>query len=64
VLKPWDQRNKATHTDILTIAEHLEAALDAAPDGRLFVVAPPPIQGIGNAGGLQMRFKASNSYHY
>ena len=55
VLKPWDERSKAKGTDILTIAEHLQTALAAAPDGRLFVVPPPPIQGIGNAGGLQMQ---------
>ncbi len=57
VLKPWDQRSKATHTDILSIAEHLQKALEAAPDGKLFVVPPPPIQGIGNAGGLQMQLE-------
>jgi HAE1 family hydrophobic/amphiphilic exporter-1 len=55
VLKPWDQRSKAKGTDILTIAEHLQGALNAAPDGRLFIVPPPPIQGIGNAGGIQMQ---------
>jgi HAE1 family hydrophobic/amphiphilic exporter-1 len=55
VLKPWDQRSKAKKTDIISIAEHLQAALNAAPDGHLFVVPPPPIQGIGNAGGLQMQ---------
>jgi HAE1 family hydrophobic/amphiphilic exporter-1 len=33
----------------------LQGALNAAPDGRLFIVPPPPIQGIGNAGGLQMQ---------
>ena len=57
VLKPWDERSKAKGTDILTIAEHLQSALNAAPDGRLFVVPPPPIQGIGNAGGLQMQLE-------
>jgi HAE1 family hydrophobic/amphiphilic exporter-1 len=57
VLKPWDQRSKARGTDILTIAEHLQGALNAAPDGRLFIVPPPPIQGIGNAGGLQMQLE-------
>ena len=56
VLKPWDERSKAKGTDILTIAEHLQSALSAAPDGRLFIV-PPPIQGIGNAGGLQMQLE-------
>ncbi len=55
VLKPWDQRSKAQGTDILSIAEHLQDKLNAAPDGRLFVLAPPPIQGIGNAGGFQMQ---------
>ena len=57
VLKPWDERGKKTHTDILSIAEHLQAALETAPDGKLFVVPPPPIQGIGNAGGLQMQLE-------
>jgi HAE1 family hydrophobic/amphiphilic exporter-1 len=55
VLKPWDQRSKAAGTDILTIAERLQNALGTAPDGRLTIVPPPPIQGIGNAGGLQMQ---------
>jgi hydrophobic/amphiphilic exporter-1 (mainly G- bacteria), HAE1 family len=57
VLKPWDQRSKARGTDILSIAELLQTALNEAPDGRLFVLAPPPIQGIGNAGGLQMQLE-------
>jgi HAE1 family hydrophobic/amphiphilic exporter-1 len=55
VLKPWDQRSKAAGTDILTIAERLQKGLSTAPDGRLTIVPPPPIQGIGNAGGLQMQ---------
>src|SRR5205814_10402992 len=37
-----------------TSAEHPHKGLGTAPDGRLTVVPPPPIQGIGNAGGLQM----------
>ncbi len=55
MLKPWDQRSKAKGTDILSIAGHLQAQLNSAPDGHLFVLAPPPIQGIGNAGGFQMQ---------
>ncbi|MFZ3237076.1 MAG: efflux RND transporter permease subunit, partial [Stellaceae bacterium] len=55
VLKPWGQRSKAKGTDILSIAAHLQHGLESAPDGRLFVLAPPPIQGIGNAGGFQMQ---------
>jgi hydrophobic/amphiphilic exporter-1 (mainly G- bacteria), HAE1 family len=57
VLKPWDQRSKAAGTDILTIAERLQKGLGTLPDGRLTVVPPPPIQGIGNAGGLQMEIE-------
>jgi HAE1 family hydrophobic/amphiphilic exporter-1 len=57
VLKPWDDRSKAQHTDILSIYGRLQSALEAAPDGRLIVVPPPPIQGIGNAGGLQMQLE-------
>ena len=56
-LKPWDQRSKAQGTDILSIAERIQKGLNAAPDGRLFVLAPPPIQGIGNAGGFQMQLE-------
>src|SRR5215472_13066268 len=57
MLKPWDERSKAKGTNILSIAERLQAGLIAAPDGRLFVLAPPPIQGIGNAGGFQMQLE-------
>jgi HAE1 family hydrophobic/amphiphilic exporter-1 len=65
VLKPWDQRSKAKGTDILSIAERLQRALNAAPDGRLFIVPPPPIQGIGNAGGLQMQLEMlGGSFNY
>jgi HAE1 family hydrophobic/amphiphilic exporter-1 len=65
VLKPWDERSKAKGTDILTIAEHLQGALNAAPDGRLFIVPPPPIQGIGNAGGIQMQLEMlGGSFNY
>ncbi|MGH7063758.1 MAG: efflux RND transporter permease subunit [Stellaceae bacterium] len=65
MLKPWDQRSKKQGTDILSIAGHLQRGLDTAPDGRLFVLAPPPIQGIGNAGGLQMQIELSGgSFDY
>ncbi|HXT82342.1 MAG TPA: efflux RND transporter permease subunit [Acetobacteraceae bacterium] len=57
ILKPWEQRSKAKGTDIISIAQHLQTGLDKAPDGRLFVLAPPPIQGIGNAGGFQMQLE-------
>jgi HAE1 family hydrophobic/amphiphilic exporter-1 len=57
MFKPWDERSKKKGTDIISIAEHLQNALNSAPDGRLFVLPPPPIQGIGNAGGFQMQLE-------
>jgi HAE1 family hydrophobic/amphiphilic exporter-1 len=55
VMKPWGERSKAQGTDLRSIAERLQSALENAPDGHLFVVPPPPISGIGNAGGFQMQ---------
>jgi HAE1 family hydrophobic/amphiphilic exporter-1 len=55
VLKPWDQRSKRQGTDIRSIAQRLQAGLNDATDGRLVVLPPPPISGIGNAGGFQMQ---------
>jgi HAE1 family hydrophobic/amphiphilic exporter-1 len=65
MLKPWGERSKAKGTDLLTIAERLQNALNAAPDGRLVVIPPPPIQGIGNAGGFQMQLELlGGSFNY
>jgi HAE1 family hydrophobic/amphiphilic exporter-1 len=57
MLKPFSDRLKATGQDLLSIFEHLQTALAALPDGRPFVLPPPPIQGIGNAGGFQMQLE-------
>ena len=56
ILKPWDERGKAKGPTSASIAEHLaDSARMICPTARLFVLVPPPIQGIGNAGGLQMQ---------
>jgi hydrophobic/amphiphilic exporter-1 (mainly G- bacteria), HAE1 family len=49
VLKDWSVRD-----DLRTIFARLTPALDAV-DGRVIVLPPPPIQGIGNAGGFTMQ---------
>ena len=49
VLKDWSVRD-----DLRTIFARLAPALDAV-DGRVVVLPPPPIQGIGNAGGFTMQ---------
>ena len=59
VLKPFKERY-ATSTsgqDLLTIYRRLQAALTSLPDGQALVLPPPPIQGIGNAGGFQMQLE-------
>ena len=37
--------------------ERLQKAVASLPDGQAFVLPPPPIQGIGNAGGFQMQLE-------
>ena len=49
VLKDWSVRD-----DLRTIFARLTPALDAV-DARVIVLPPPPIQGIGNAGGFTMQ---------
>ncbi len=49
VLKDWSERD-----GLRAIFARLTAALDAV-DARVIVLPPPPIQGIGNAGGFSMQ---------
>ncbi len=49
VLKDWSERD-----DLRAIFARLSPALDAV-DGRVNVLPPPPIQGIGNAGGFSFQ---------
>jgi HAE1 family hydrophobic/amphiphilic exporter-1 len=48
VLKPWSER-----AGLLTLFGRLSRALEVI-DARLIVLPPPPIQGIGNAGGFTL----------
>jgi hydrophobic/amphiphilic exporter-1 (mainly G- bacteria), HAE1 family len=52
VMKPWDERNKSE--GLLPTYLALTSSLSNLPDGKVLVVPPPPIQGIGNAGGFTM----------
>jgi hydrophobic/amphiphilic exporter-1 (mainly G- bacteria), HAE1 family len=49
VLKDWSERD-----DLHAVFARLAPALDAV-DARVIVLPPPPIQGIGNAGGFTMQ---------
>jgi len=52
IFKPWDQRGPSE--SLRAIYLHLTKALRTLPAGVGFVVIPPAIQGIGNAGGFTM----------
>ena len=55
VFKDWSVRAKAKDQDLLSITSRLQRDLGAITDGKAVVLVPPPIQGIGNAGGFQMQ---------
>ena len=50
VLKDWGER-----ANLSVLLPRLSAALGAVGTARVLVVPPPPIQGIGNAGGFNMQ---------
>jgi multidrug efflux pump len=53
-LKPFEERAKDPRQSAGAIVGQLFARLSAIQDGAIFVVAPPPVSGIGNAGGFRM----------
>ncbi len=57
IFDPWDKRTKDKNESFLPLLEGLQSKLEKIAEGRAFVVAPPPIQGIGNAGGFQMQLE-------
>jgi HAE1 family hydrophobic/amphiphilic exporter-1 len=65
MLDDWSKREKAEGEDLVSILRHLQAELNNVPDGRANVLVPPPIQGIGNAGGFQMQVELlGGSFNY
>jgi HAE1 family hydrophobic/amphiphilic exporter-1 len=57
ILKPFAERDKIAKEGLLPIYEHVQEAIASLPDGQVYVLPPPPIQGIGNAGGFQMQLE-------
>ncbi len=54
VLDPFEERAKHPGESADAIRAALSRKLSAIHDARIFVVAPPPVSGIGNAGGFRM----------
>ena len=54
VLEPFGERAKDPRKSAAAITAELFKRLGAIEEAMIFVVAPPPVQGIGNAGGFRM----------
>ncbi|MDE1182486.1 efflux RND transporter permease subunit [Paraburkholderia sp.] len=52
-LKDWSARGKGQ--DLRTLYRNMNTELAKLPDIRSVVIVPPPIQGLGNSGGVQMQ---------
>ncbi len=55
ILKPWNIRGAAL--GLLPMYKNLNAALSKLQEARIIVVPPPPIQGVGNAGGFTFQLE-------
>jgi HAE1 family hydrophobic/amphiphilic exporter-1 len=58
ILKDWSVRGAGQ--DLLSIYTRLQARLDEIGEARITVVPPPPIQGLGLAGGFQMQVQLTD----
>jgi hydrophobe/amphiphile efflux-1 (HAE1) family protein len=54
VLDPFQQRGRDPNLSAPGITRELFTRLSGIQEAQIFVVAPPPVQGIGNAGGFRM----------
>jgi hydrophobe/amphiphile efflux-1 (HAE1) family protein len=54
VLKPFEERSKDPNQSAQAIQQALLAKFSTIQDAMVLVVAPPPVRGIGNAGGFRM----------
>ena len=54
VLSPFDERAMDPRRSVGGITSELSKRLSAIQEALILVVAPPPVQGIGNAGGVRM----------
>jgi hydrophobe/amphiphile efflux-1 (HAE1) family protein len=54
VLEPFEERARDPRKNSNAIIGELYKRLGGIQEAQIFVVAPPPVQGIGNAGGFRM----------
>ncbi|MCF8003849.1 MAG: multidrug efflux RND transporter permease subunit [Chromatiaceae bacterium] len=57
VLKPWDERT-TPETQIRGLIERIGGQANAIPAANILLFPPPPIPGLGNAGGFALQLQA------
>ena len=57
IFDDWKKREKHKDQAIIPLLTGLQKKIESISDGKAFVLVPPPIQGIGNAGGFQMQLQ-------
>jgi len=63
ILNPWGERGKAEN--LLALYEKVNQAALTVPEAASLVLVPPPIPGLGLAGGFQMQINLiDGSFHY
>ena len=55
ILKDWDERGKSQN--LLALFTGLNQSLGEIDEANILVLPPPPIQGVGNAGGFNMQIE-------
>jgi HAE1 family hydrophobic/amphiphilic exporter-1 len=55
IFDDWAKRAKEKGQDLVSLVEGMQQRLGSVSDGRAFMLVPPAIQGIGNAGGFQLQ---------
>jgi len=65
IFDDWAKREKEKGQDLVSLVEGLQQKLQSISDGRAFMLVPPAIQGIGNAGGFQLQAELlGGSFNY
>ena len=65
IFDEWSKREKAKGQDLISLVTGLQTKIESISDGRAFMLVPPPIQDIGNAGGFQMQTELlGGSFNY
>jgi HAE1 family hydrophobic/amphiphilic exporter-1 len=55
IFDEWSERSKQKDGDLKSLITNLQSKMRNLTDGSALMLVPPPIQGIGNAGGFQMQ---------